>query len=300
MSTSQPRPPDPAEIRTGSKPGVCQFCRSSMPAGRLSPVCGTCCQEFNARSAAAARITQPVLRRATRFHWFAVAIALGFAMLLVAIGINAAIQRNPSPPALNPTFRVIQFVLLVASLWICVELDAAARQFPVLPWIARSRAGAVIRRMEGLAPGASLATLAVLLPWAIGIYHRSPGLLVVYLTLSCATIAAAAALWSRTRAYERMRVTCQAELSQQRHAWRSIGVHRRGVIAAAVWLVASVLIAMLPVMGIGRPYSENGFPWQELAAWRAVRISLLIAALLWFVAFIDATRSLRRWIPHGP
>lgn len=299
MTTSPSRPPDPPGIRNEVPAGACKSCGTEMPADRSSPLCASCCREFNARGAAVAKATAPVLRRALRFHWFAISIALAFLLLLVAIGATAASQRSVFPAALSPTFRAIHFVLLVASLWTCVELDAAARQFPALPWMPRSRADAIAKRLEGVSPGAALSMLAVLLPWSIGIHDRSPELLVVYLTLSCATIATAAALWSRTRSYERMRVTCQADLMQQSDVWRSIDVHRRGIIAAAVWFTASVLIALLPVMGLGRPYSDSGIPWYELAAWRAVRISLLVAALLWFMAFIDATRSLRRWIPRG-
>lgn len=299
MTTSPSRPPDPPRIRNEVPAGACKSCGTEMPADRSSPLCASCCREFNVRSAAVAKATAPVLRRASRFHWFAISIALAFLLLLVAIGAAAASQRSVFPAALSPTFRAIHFVLLVASLWTCVELDAAARQFPALPWMPRSRADAIAKRLEGVSPGAALSMLAVLLPWSIGIHDRSPALLVVYLTLSCATIATAATLWYRMRSYQRMRAACQADSAQRLLAWRSVHVHRRGTIAVVAWVAIPCLIAALPLLGIGRPYTTVGPGWIESAAWRALGVSLYLAALLWFVAFIDATRSLRRWIPRG-
>lgn len=278
---------------------TCRICGLVRPTDANSPVCDRCCQEFVARGALAAEAARPALMHATRFGWITVALAAGFITQLVAIGVAATIHRNEVPALVTHGLKAIQFVLLAASLWTCVQLDAIVRHFPALPRVPRSRMHAIAAGLEDRAPGAALAMLAILLPWVIGIRDRSPALLMLYMLLSFSTIATAATLWYRTGSYERMRTTCLADSSQRLRAWDGARAHRRGVIALAVWAGVPCLIAALPLMGIGKPYQQMGAEWIEQAAWRALGVSLYLAALLWFVAFIDATRSLRRWIPHG-
>jgi len=262
-------------------------------------VCDPCCREFVARGAVAAEAARPALLHATRFVWITVAVTAGFVTQLAAIGVAASVYRDAVPELVAHGLRAFQFVLLAASLWTCVQLDAAVRHFPSLPRPPRSRLHAISAGLEDRAPGAALAMLGILLPWVIGVRDRSPALLVVYMLLSFATIATAATLWYRMRSYQRMRAACQADSAQRLLAWRSVHVHRRGTIAVVAWVAIPCLIAALPLLGIGRPYTTVGPGWIESAAWRALGVSLYLAALLWFMAFIDATRSLRRWIPRG-
>jgi len=290
-------PTDSANSRSDVGDSTCRICGLGWPTEAKYPVCDRCCREFVARGAVAAEAGRPALLQATRLGWIAVAVAGGFIIQLVAVGVSATIHRNAVPELVAHGLKAIQVVLLAASLWTCVQLDATVRHFPSLPRPPRSRMHAISAGLEDRVPGAALAMLAVLLPWVIGIRDRSLTLLFVYTLLSFATIASAATLWSCMMSYQRMRAVCQADSSQRLRAWRNLPVHRRGMIAVTVWAGVSCLIAALPLMGIGRPYPQVGL---EHAAWRALGVSLYLAALLWFVAFIDATRSLRRWIPNGP
>lgn len=295
---SQP-PRDSDDARSEVGDATCRICGLDRPTEAKSPVCDRCCREFVARGAVAAEAARPTLLQATRFRWITVVVAAGFITQLVAIGVASTIHQNAVPELVANGLKGLQFVLLAAALWTCVKLDTIVRHFPSLPRPPRSRMHAISAGLEDRAPGAALAMLAILLPWVIGIRDRSLMLLIVYALLSFATITTAAALWSRMRSYERMRTTCQADSAHRLRAWGGVRVHRRGVIAVAVWAAIPCLIAALPLVGIGRPYPQGGPGLYEFATWRVVSVSLYLAALLWFIAFIDATRSLRRWIPNG-
>ena len=300
MKPRRQRPSDPDNSPREVGDATCRICGSDRTTEAQSPVCDYCCQEFLARYAVAAESARPVLIHATRFGWIAVAVAAAFITQLVAIGVAAMIHRNSVPELFAHGLKALQFVLLAASLWTCIQLDAIVRHFPALPRSPRSGMNSIAAGLEDRAPGAALAMLAILLPWVIGIRDRTVTLLMVYTLLSFATTATASTLWYRTRSYERMRSTCLASSLQRLRAWDAVRVRRPGLIALAVWAGVSSLIATLPFMGIGKPYPQVGHVWIEHASWRALGVSLYLAAVLWFVAFIDATRSLRRWIPHGP
>lgn len=300
MNPPRQRPSESDNSRREPGGATCRICGLGRPTEAKGPVCDHCCQEFVAKGAVAAEAARPALLHATRFGWITVAIAGAFFTQLVAVGVAATIYRNAVPELVTHGLKAIQFVLLAASLWTCVQLDAIVRHFPALPRSPRSRMNSIAAGLEDRAPGAALAMLAILLPWVIGIRDRTVTLLMVYTLLSFATTATASTLWYRTRSYERMRITCLAGSLQRLRAWDAVRVHRPGLIALAVWAGVSCLIATLPFMGIGKPYPEVGQVRIEHAAWRALGVSLYVASLLWFVAFTDATRSLRRWIPHGP
>ena len=281
-------------------PLKCSCCGTVRGSPDLEAICEACRADFLVREKASRSLWIRVASRCRSFQILAALVIVGFLAHLVG-SYFVIMNYHGSPPAfLTNGFHALQVFLLAAAMWTCLQLDALVRQLPNLPRPIRSRMHAVVVAIEDFAPGASLAVLAILLPWAIGIRSRSLTLLLLYAALSATTMATAATLWTRTMAYERMRISCRAESAQRKSAWDRIRVYRRGATAIGVWAAASCLIAILPLLGVGTPYSNDASGWIELVAWRAVGVSLYLAALIWSAAFVDATEHLRRWIPDEP
>lgn len=256
--------------------------------------CRSCCAESRARARVERLVLLPLSRRADRFRWWGAAVPLAYIVFLIALGTTTVHFNFAVPDALRASFMATRWGIIGASVFVALQMDVIVRQLAVT-----HQSGGRIRRgiahVDRWMPGAALAILALFLPGRIGAVEQSVPLLVLYGVLSTATIAAAITLRYRVRVHARMQATGRAPQGQRHAVWRSARLRRSGALAFSLWLLIPLMIAGLHFTDIDMPYPASGgsVAWQM--AREMVTVSLYLSAILWYFAYLDATKHLRRW-----
>ncbi len=292
-AASMDNPPRAPERAPTSRCSYCGAVREGLP---TAAPCRSCLVESRARGRVERIAFLELSRRADRFRWWGAGVALSYIAYLVAFGLLLQHFNGFMPHFLVALRTVVLWILLGGGLYIALQMDSIIRHLPAVPLRSSGPVWRVIELGEAWIPGAALALLAMLLRWRVGVFKESGLLLVVYGAISVATISAAVALRYRVRVNERMRVTSRAEPAQQHRAWRIVHVHRSGLAAFAIWLLVPGMIASLPLTDLDRPYPTTGGSLLWHMSWAFVVVSLNVSAILWYAAYLDAARHLRRWV----